>query len=408
MGKWTFLWALLPLTAISAGTEDEPQWLQDARAREATLPKPAVIESKDRRFKARVPARARGAIVEEGGSYSVELQVGKGVPPVHCEIYPESIDMANGLRSLAAATLDHIARAQGNIERREVERTDAGWNGSAAFLQADWIYAVQDDGQTRLGALKQALFDRDGASVYCAHNDLGYRQTFERVTHELAKSLEWSSAAPVARYREVLVASINERKLGVVLLDVERDADGDDRVSTSLSMLVPMGGGEVTAQDHMQIEFVTDERELINALQVVNTNGEIETDVRLDPDEDGDWLVSGQFNGKTIESGIPGDQVPRSSLEQYGLIGALLQSPEPAGRSISFMVWSDSNPTVFTDVVATAVARTAGDLWSVNMNFAGLEFDTVTDARDGTVLKSVMPLGHLTITLERAARLGQL
>lgn len=72
------------------------------------------------------------------------------------------------------------------------------------------------------------------------------------------------------------------------------------------------------------------------------------------------------------------------------------------------MVWSDSNPTVFTDVVATAVARTAGDLWSVNMNFAGLEFDTVTDARDGTVLKSVMPLGHLTITLERAARLGQL
>lgn len=402
------LYALLPLATMSVSAAEEPQWLQEARARESTPPELAVIESKDRRFKARVPARARGAIVEEGGSYSVELEVGKGVAPVLCEVYPEGIDMANGLRSTAVATFDHLAKAQGDIERREIERTDGGWNGSAAFLQTDWIYAVKVDGQTQLGALKQVIFDRDGASVYCVHNDFGYRQTFERVAHELVKSLEWSRATPVARYREVGVATLNERKVGVVLLNVERDADGDDRVSTSLSMLVPMGGGEVAARDYVQVEFVTGERELINALQVVNANGEIETDLKLDTDEDGDWLVSGKFNGKTIESGISGNQVPRSSLEQYGLVEALLQSPEPAGRSTSFLVWSDSNPTVFTDAVATAGARTAEDFWSVRMNFAGLEFDTVADARDGTTLKAVMPLGHLTITMERVAKLGQL
>jgi hypothetical protein len=402
------LCALLTMAAMAAGAADEPQWLQDARARESKLPEPAVIESKDRRFKAVVPARVRGAIVEEDGSYSVELQVGKDVGSVHCEIYLEGTDMANALRLTATATFDHVASVQGKIESREIERTDAGWNGSAAFLQADWIYAVQVDGQKQLGALKQVLFERDGASVYCAHNEIGYRQTFERVAHELAKTLEWSSATPVARYREVFVATINERRLGVARLNVERDADGDDRVTTTLSMLAPAGGGEVSAHDEVQVEFVTGDRTLINALQAVNQNGEVNTDVRLAPDENGDWLVSGQFNGKTVESRIPGDQVPRSSFEQYALVGALLQSPEPAGRSVNYLVWSDADPTVFTDAAVTAVARAEGDLWSARMKLAGMEFDTLVDARDGAVLRAVMPIGHLTMTLERVAKLGQL
>lgn len=400
--------ALLPLAANSVDAADEPQWLQDARARESTLPRPAAVKSKDGRFKAVVPARVRGAIVEDSGSYSVELDVGKDVDPVYCEIYPESVDMANALRITARASLDNIAAAHGKVEMREVERTDAGWNGLAAYLQADWIYALQVDGQKRLGALKQVIFERDGASVYCAHNEIGYRQTFERVAHELAKSLEWSNATPVARYAEVLVASVNDRRLGIARLNVERDTDGDDRVTTTLSMLVPMGGGEITAQDEVQVEFVTGDRELINALQVVNENGEIGTDVRLDTDENGDWLVSGQFNGKAIEARIPGDQVPRNSLEQYALVGALLQSPEPAGRSVSYQIWSDANPTVFTNADMTAVARLDGHLWSARMKVASMEFDTIADSRDGTLVRAVIPMGHLTMTLERVASLGQL
>ncbi|MCK7474138.1 MAG: hypothetical protein MZV49_12785 [Rhodopseudomonas palustris] len=62
--RLAMLCVLLPMAATSAGATDEPQWLQDARARESTLPEPAVIESKDRRTKAYVvPARVRGAIV---------------------------------------------------------------------------------------------------------------------------------------------------------------------------------------------------------------------------------------------------------------------------------------------------------------------------------------------------------
>jgi hypothetical protein len=403
-----FLYALLPLATMSVSAAEEPQWLQEARARESTLPKPAVFQSKDRRFKAVVPARVRGGIVEKDGSYIIDLEVGREVEPVLCEIYPESVDMANGIRLLAAAHFDRVAGAQGKVEMREIERTDAGWNGSAAFLSADWIYAVQTDGQKRLGALKQVLFERDGASIYCTHNEIGYRQTFEHVTHGLANSLEWSKATPVARYREVYVATINERRLGVARLDVERDADGDDRVTTSLSMLVPKGSGEVAAHDEVQVEFVTGDGALINALQIVNENDEINTEVRLAPDENGDWLVSGQFSGKEVEAGIPGDQMPRSSIEQYALIGALLLSPEPAGRSVGFQIWSDVNPTVFTDVEVTAVARVDGDLWSARMKVAGMEFDTIGDARDGRLVRTVMPMGHLTMTLERVARLGQL
>ncbi|MCK7474137.1 MAG: hypothetical protein MZV49_12780 [Rhodopseudomonas palustris] len=72
----------------------------------------------------------------------------------------------------------------------------------------------------------------------------------------------------------------------------------------------------------------------------------------------------------------------------------MLQSPEPAGRSVNYLVWSDANPTVFTDAGVTAVARTEGDLWSARLKLAGMEFDTLVDARDGALLRAVMPLGH--------------
>ena len=398
----------IALAATAATAAGEPQWLQEARAREATLPEPAAIASKDGRFRARVPARPRGEITEEQGSYSIELDIGTGAEPVWCEIYPEGLDLANGLAATSATSFELIAKAQGRLEAREIERTGAGWNGAAAFLQAEWIYVVNVEKEKRLGALKQIVFERNGVGVYCAHNEIGYRQTFERAAHELARTLEWETEAPAGRYSEVFAVKLGEHTSGVAQIRVQRDEDGDDRVTSSLSMLVPVAAGEVRAHDEFNVEFVDADGELINAVQVSNQNGELDSNLRLDPHEDGGWLVSGDFKGKRIETRIPGDRAPSSSLRQFALVQALLQEPEPAGRSVHYLRWSDDSPTAFVEGTVTAVAPLGAGLWSTRFASEGLVFEAVADMRDGTMTRASIPMGPLQLQLERVAVSGQL
>ena len=57
----------------------------------------AEIKSKDKWFKARVPAKVVGDIEKVEGSYTVELNIGSD-QSVYCEIMPEGFDMADMVR----------------------------------------------------------------------------------------------------------------------------------------------------------------------------------------------------------------------------------------------------------------------------------------------------------------------
>ena len=85
------------LLCTSAFGADEPKWLKEARAREAKLAAPAEINSKDGWFKFRAPGKVANAIEKVEGSYSVEFDLGTQAP-VQCEVFPEGVDLANGLR----------------------------------------------------------------------------------------------------------------------------------------------------------------------------------------------------------------------------------------------------------------------------------------------------------------------
>src|SRR5262245_32435066 len=89
--------AALACMASWAASGQEPQWLTDARAREASPTEPRELNSKDNWFRARVPARTAGDIEKEEGSYTVTFDIGTD-SPVFCEVVPESFDLADMLR----------------------------------------------------------------------------------------------------------------------------------------------------------------------------------------------------------------------------------------------------------------------------------------------------------------------
>ena len=162
--------------------------------------KPAEIKSKDKWFKAKVPAKVVGDIEKVEGSYTVELNIGSD-QPVYCEIMPEGFDMADMIRRNLEFTMGQVAEAQGKVEARSLESIDAGVFGNVPYLQTQWLYRVNDGTAQRLGGFKQISMEKNDKGIYCAHVDLGYTQSFAALAKAFAETFESTTDAPAAVLR---------------------------------------------------------------------------------------------------------------------------------------------------------------------------------------------------------------
>src|SRR5262249_49763655 len=122
-------WPVLVL-AIAAGAAhaQEPQWLTDARAREATFGAEKAVASADGALHARVSLELAAPISADGGHYIVKFKL--GTPVVECVVQKQPVDLASYLYSMREPSFRLIGEQQGTIESNGIERINAGAFGS--------------------------------------------------------------------------------------------------------------------------------------------------------------------------------------------------------------------------------------------------------------------------------------
>src|SRR5687768_3450372 len=289
------------LLCTSAFGADEPKWLKDARARESKSLKAAEIKSKDGWFKVRTPGKKVGTIEKVEGSYSVELEIGGGGASVHCEVYPEGIDIANALRVTLHNAIKEIESSQGKIEARALESTDAGAYGAVPYISLSWVYRVASPEGAQVGGFKQFVMEKGKQGVYCAHNDLGFTRTFAAISRAFAESLETQDPVSTPHYIEISTASMSGTKIGVAVSTLERDGEGDTRARQMTAMLIATDDGRVQSQDATHVHWVRPDGTLINAANTDVSNGEVENNLTLMAEE-GRWIVEGEVQGKTVKT----------------------------------------------------------------------------------------------------------
>ena len=396
--------ASLALLCAFEALGDEPKWLQDARAREASPVAPGEFSSKDGWFRARLPAKVAGDIEKLEGSYTVTIDVGSDAP-VHCEVIPEGFDMADMLRRTFDATIELVAAEQGKVEATQLEFTDAGAIGNAPYLATRWLYRVHDGKEARLGALKQIAFDKLGHGVYCAHLDLGYVATFDAIARAFAESFEAPAAEANPYYMEILVASIGGSRIGVATITLEKDADGDTKSEEVTSMIGLVPAGKLHAQDAIHRQWLRPDASLINAAHIVANNGELSTSLNLAPRDD-QWVVEGEMQGKEVNLTLPAGASPGTSVEQALALRKLLAAADPAGAEHAIDFWMHADPTKLTSV-RTKLLQKSGDAgFAARTSMGGVEIDLVLDTATGTVSSGDMAVGTQVIHLERVYRSG--
>lgn len=390
--------ASFAMLCFSAAHAEDPQWLKDARAREGKIGTLRDIRSDDGWLKARVPVKVKDVTKQEK-AYIIALDVGSDTP-AYCEVIPEGFDMADMLRQTVDITLKEVEPIQGKVEAREIEFTDAGSFGEAPYLKANWIYRVNDGKQTRLGALKQVVFEKHGHGVYCSHVDIGFVKTFDSTTRALAESFEAPPAGPTPYFREIAVASMAGSKIGISVTTLERDEDGDTKARQMSALVIRSGAGDINTQDSVHLEWVHPDGAMINALDVVANNGELLTNVALKREET-QWIVDGEMQGKKVSVKLPPDAQPRSWIEQSRELRKLLDGEKPVGAVHSIPMWVSLDPGKLTDMKTTVLEKKSSNDFTARANAGPLEFQELLDKATGLPSTADIPMGPQTVRVER-------
>jgi hypothetical protein len=388
----------LVLWLVCVAQAEEPQWLRDARAREGKVIAPVAFKSQDGWLSGRVPARV-GDIVRRQDSYPIDLDIGAD-GPIQCEVVPGGFDMADRMRRTFESTMKRLEESQGKVEARQMEFTAAGAIGTVPYLQARWLFRVNDGKEARVGALKQLAFEKYGHGVYCAHLDLGFVNTFDTVVRAFAESFEAPPVAPPPYYFEIATASIDGRKSGVVVTRLERETDGKSKATQLMALMIAPAAGELRSQDALHIEWLKQDGSMIGGSQTVSVDGAVVTDVELDPVSDG-WTVHGESEGQRLDDQLPADASPRTWVEQAYALRKLLASGNPIGVENNTTLWEPSNIAELTLTRTKVIAKAGADEFSTHVISGEVASGQTLDAKSGRPTSADIAIGKQVVRVER-------
>ncbi len=398
--------ALPPAAENEAKPEDgagrDPNWLDKLLAREAEPLEERPLASDDGRFKTRVAAEILAPPALLAGDYYVSLNVG-GSSPMECWIYPEGHDMAASQRTLSETVFGFIASTQGEIETKMIQRIDAGVFGAHPsaghpYLALDWLYRVETPQGSRAGQVKLLAAFKGKASAHCFHAQAGYGKTFERVFRGLIGGLEISGATGDPYYQEVLVTGMSGRRLGFTRQWLELDEAGNTKIERLTSLLMPAGQETLRASDTFSMQHSWPDGRLIKEFEIASVDGELTTQLKLDPAADGAWRVSGTYESRDYERSI-------EPWEVSSLLGEMLQlrrflAGAKAGDRTSFWTWSaDADPSTLMEVVVVVEERTADGV-AAHLDLGPSEVDAILDG-NGSVKSGAIDLGAYSLDLQR-------
>jgi hypothetical protein len=395
------------LRAQEPSGDDEPAWLKEARAREGQPIAPNEIRSADGLVKVTVPARLVGEVGLEDGTYSFELDLGAGAT-ASCEVLEESTDGGALLRETARLTFDAIESIQGKITARAIETTGAGAFGENPFLAANWLYNALEEGEPRLGAVKQIYAEKQGRGVYCAHPELGYVASFQRVAQAFVDSLQLPSGESVPYHVEIITMRVGAQRVGYTVVRLVRDDDGDTSVTATSAMLLPQPDGTLSSRDSTEIQWVGADGQLINGFHAASSNGELDTNLKLAQDEAGAWMVSGSFNGKQLEVELKAAEPPGHYIQQTLARRAWLRGSPPDAKGVRGTAWNSIDPGVFSEWRVSDARALDGARIALKESVGEIQFDSIADARTGLTVEATLNMGAQTLVFERAHVSGSL
>jgi hypothetical protein len=389
-------------TAALAQQDDWPDWLNKAMSKETKRLKYKQVSTDDELYSVSLAGKPGDSGAFEGGYYW-ESDI-KGEAVLECYIFTEPSDLATLVSNLTELGIEAQAETNGGaVANRSVAHLDAGAIDGAPFLAIEWLYTMGEAPNTLVGYSKVRAARNGNIIQACAHNFTGYRDTFAKAFEEFVKSAQQPANDTPPYYEEVALMRLGEQNIGVAHSAYRMDDEGDTQIVTHTTSIVPVAPGVVSSDDAKTTSWSTADGRLINSYSASAQNGELSHNLQLQRDDEDNWQVSGEMQGKPIAATLDGALQPLSEIGQMQTAAALFAGEE---QQATFLAWlPDADPT---KILEGSITRDDAEVANQGTLAVGPLSMSARFDESGSVTSAGINIGAAVMTLERIWKNGAL
>jgi hypothetical protein len=315
--------------------------------------------------------------------------------PLTCFVYAEPLDAGGTLTRLLGMVGQHT-------EVQRARTTDVRLVNEAPTVYAEAQYLVNMPQGKGAGQAKLMVHTHEQVPLVCTHDELGYTESFKRITSGLASSLKAAGEPkPAPRYAEFHVIRIQGHPVGFEWRTMNGGAGGSTVTEVETSLFLPRSAKELLTQDTVSKELADKEGRLVGRDYARATNGELDIQMSLEQVKGREYHYEGTHSGKSLKGEFTATQelatepgsarVVREQLLPGKKKELTMQSYNPA-----------ANPAA---PVPQVWRRESAEGREVTVEMGPVKAMLTVDAR-GMVEKAVVPMGSLEMVQERVSVSG--
>jgi hypothetical protein len=303
--------------------------LEAAMKRESDALSDSVVSEPGGAWSAKVPAAGapRVSAVDDVGV--VEIPIGS-TASVRCQVHPDTIDVAGTMYNV-------IKQSSDKVEYRSVQPTGVHVLSGAPAVFVDGVYLTDTKGGKAAGTIKLAIQSRESRALFCLHDELGYRQTFEKVAKAFFDSFQERGAPKsAATYSEVSKVRLDDMDVGFSvtrLLPAEKPAER--RYVDISASFIPTSPKDVIFEDSYTLLDLNTKGQLLKGTWVEASGGDITLKMFVTRDDGGKLHYEGEVSGKPLKGELNAPKGLSTSLDIAAMLKKKLKAGSPFEETLA-------------------------------------------------------------------------
>lgn len=278
-------------------------------AKEATGLTDHAVSGPAQAWSAKVPSVGEAKLTVVDDVQLVEIPIGSDAA-VRCQVHPEPVDAAGTMYGV-------IKESAARVEYRQVAPAGVKLLGDspAAFLEA--LYVTDVPGGKAAGGLKLAIHARHGRSLFCLHDELGYRETFQRVSSAFFASFqEAKKLEDDATYTEISMVKLDDMPVGFNMTRLGPSAKPGERERADVSSsFIPTSATDMIFEDSFNITRYNAKGQIAEDTFIEASQGELNLQLKLTRADDGKYSYAGTISGKKVSGALATPKGLATSLQ---------------------------------------------------------------------------------------------
>lgn len=378
--------------------------VQEANQREAKGLEQFTVESDDKNLIFKVKASKAPPIVYSKDAipfYYTSVDIGT-LTPVECFVYPSDISPAASLKKIS----DHLLREElvGKVEEKKVSLINAGAFEGNPYLMLQTAFKVNKNGKPLVGNAKTIVGTKEIGNVVCAHNEMGYQQTFLDVFTEIMKTMELTKAPKVdLKYKSVMLVRIGQLPIGYMVTYVGSNPFQANSWVEKSSLIIPTSESQVVALDELTVEVSNKKSELTYGLYKQDQDGEVDHLIEISTENMKTYSVKGTKDKQPVLKTLKARRPVLSHFAVNKMLATNFFKQDQ--KSFSLSVFSPDKSLTTPTVLDLKLQKinTAGAVIDVS---DGVNTHRAVVERDGTELEVTFNFDKAKIKAKRIFKAG--